>query len=224
MSDFLGNYCILPNRVDTFAVRANIPTFRSIPYPFALGQIQVNRYPYAMRFLIPLLIILLPGCVGLPGGGLGGYQVGSRSLFGPDIQTVYVPMVEADPTRRHLAERLTEAICKQLEERSPYKVVGRPSADSVLECRIVDKKQRVSLVDTHNDPRQKNGELSVEVRWRDRRSHDIQQFGPLSLNEGVTVTASDAMVAEFGHSLLTSEQKQIDRLANQIVGMMELPW
>ena len=110
-----------------------------------------------MRFLFPLLTLpmtLLPGCT-----GLGGYQVGSHSLFGPDIQTVYVPFVESDPTRRHLAERLTEAICKRIEERSPYKVVARPSADSVLECRIVDKKQRVALVDSYNDPRQKSGEL-----------------------------------------------------------------
>jgi len=164
-------------------------------------------------------MILLPGCIGL------GYQVGSRSLFGQDIQTVYVPMVEADPTRRHLAERLTEAICKRIEERSPYKVIGRPGADSILECRIITKNQRVSLVDDFNDPRQKSGELTLEVRWRDRRSQDIRQFDSLAWHDGAAqVTASDSMVAEVGHSLLTSEQKQIDRIAGQIVGMMELPW
>ena len=151
--------------------------------------------------------------------------MGSRSLFGPDIQTVYVPMVESDPTRRHLAERLTETICKQLEERSPYKVVGRSSADSILECRIIEKKQRVSLVNEYNDPLQKSGELSIEIRWRDRRSQDLRQFEPLDWNAGATqITASDSMVAEYGHSLLVSEQKQIERLADQIVGMMELPW
>jgi hypothetical protein len=134
-------------------------------------------------------------------------------------------MVEADPTRRHLAERLTEAICKRIEERSPYKVVGRPSADSVLECRIVTKNQRVSLVDPANDPRQKSGELTLEIRWRDRRSQDIRQFDSLVWNDAAThVTASDAMVAEFGHSLLTSEQEQIEQIAHQIVGMMESTW
>jgi hypothetical protein len=172
-----------------------------------------------MRLLFLLPVLLLPGCMGL------GYQVGSHSLFGQDIQTVYVPMVEADPTRRHLAERLTEAICKRIEERSPYKVIGRPSADSVLECRIIDKKQRVSLVDSFNDPRQKSGEITLEVRWRDHRSQDIRQFDSFSWNDGaVQMTASDSMVAEVGHSLLTSEQNQIERLADQIVGMMELPW
>jgi hypothetical protein len=172
-----------------------------------------------MRFLIFLPCLLLPGCIGL------GYQVGSRSLFGQDVQTVYVPMIEADPTRRHLAERLTETICKQIEERSPYKVVGHPDADSVLECRIVRKNQRVSIVNSFNDPRQKSGELTLEVRWRDRRSQDLRQFDLPVWNERTSrVTASDSMVVEFGHSLLTSEQNQIDRIASQIVGMMESPW
>ena len=172
-----------------------------------------------MRFLFLLPLLLLPGCIGL------GYQVGSQSLFGPDVRTVYVPMVEADPTRRHLAERLTEAIAKQIEARSPYKVVGRPNADSVLECRIIEKNQRVSLVNEFNDPRQKTGDLVLQVRWRDRRSQDLRQFDIPVWNEGATqVAANDAMVAEFGHSLLTSEQRQIDRVAAQIVGMMELPW
>jgi len=172
-----------------------------------------------MRLLFLLPLLLLPGCIGF------GYQVGSRSLFGQDVQTVHVPIVDADPTRRHLAERLTEAICKQIEERSPYKVVGRTGADSVLECRIIRKNQRVSLVDGQNDPRQKNGELVIEVRWRDRRSQDIRQFDIPAWGVGKTqITASDAMVAENGHSLLTSEQRQIDQIASQIVGMMESPW
>ena len=177
-----------------------------------------------MRFLFLLPILLLPGCAHL-GYQVGGYQVGSRALFGQDIRTVYVPIVEADPTRRHLAERLTEAICKRIEERSPYKVVGRPTADSVLEVRIVSKNQRVALVDSFNDPRQMSGDLTIDVRWRDRRDQDIRQFEPLAWHEGGTqITTSGVMVAEFGHSLLTSEQRQIDRIADQIVGMMELPW
>ena len=172
-----------------------------------------------MRVLLLLSLLLLSGCAGL------GYQVGSQSLFGQDVLTIYVPMVEADPTRRHLAERLTEAISKEIEARTPYKVVGRTSADSILECQIVNKSERVSLVDNSNDPRQKTGEVVIQVRWRDRRSQDLRQFDVPVWNErAAKITASDSMVAEFGHSLLTSEQNQIDRIASQIVGMMESPW
>jgi hypothetical protein len=173
-----------------------------------------------MRLLLFLLSVpLLVGCIGL------GYQAGSPFLFGQDVKTVYVPLFEADPTRRHLAERLTEAVCKRIEARSPYKVIGRPGADSVLEGRIVQKSQNVSLVDENNDPRQKSGTLTIEVKWRDRRSQDLRQFDLISWNDGAgQASATNYMVAEFGQSQLTSEQKQIDMLADQIVGMMETPW
>ena len=172
-----------------------------------------------MRLLFLLPVLLLPGCIGF------GYQVGSQSLFGQDVRTVYVPMVEADPTRRHLAERLTEAICKEIEARTPYKVVGRPSADSILECRIVQKRETVSLTNSSNDPRQKTGTLALQVQWRDRRSQELRQVDvPIWDERTARITASDSMVAEFGHSLLTSEQNQIDQIARQIVGMMESPW
>jgi len=177
-----------------------------------------------VRFLLLLPLLLLPlfvlaGCLGL------GYQVGAQSLFGQDVRTVYVPIVEADPTRRHLAERLTEAISKQIEARSPYKVVGRPTADSVLEVRIVEKRERVSLVNSFNDPRQITGDLVVQVRWRDRRDRDLREFDiPLWNERTARVSASDSMIPEFGHSVLISEQRQIDRIAAQIVGMMESPW
>jgi hypothetical protein len=175
-----------------------------------------------IRFLFAVLTLTsltLTGCLGL------GYQVGSKSLFGQDIKTVYVPIFEADPTRRDLAERLTEAVCKRIEERSPYKVIGRPSADSVLEGRIVQHQQGVALVDDFNDPRQKSRTISIEIKWKDRRSNDLRQFDLLSWNEGSgQATASAYMIAEFGQSQLTQEQQQIDKLADQIVGMMETPW
>ena len=64
--------------------------------------------------------------------GCAGYQLGSQSLYPPDIHTVYVPIIESDSFRRYLGERLTEAVCKEIDEKTPYKVVGDSSADSVL--------------------------------------------------------------------------------------------
>ena len=43
----------------------------------------------------------------------------------PDVSTVYVPMIESGSYRRDLGERLTEAVAKQIELKTPYKVVGR---------------------------------------------------------------------------------------------------
>src|SRR4051812_8178434 len=68
-------------------------------------------------------IVMLVGCI--------GYHVGTNSLYAADVATVYVPMIESDSYRRDLGERLTEAIVKEIELKTPYKVVSTPDADSI---------------------------------------------------------------------------------------------
>ena len=77
-------------------------------------------------FLLPLLFC-----------GCAGYQIGNQSLYPLEIHTVYVPMFQSNSFRRNLGERLTEAVVKEIEKRTPYKVVSDPNADSVLTGRIV---------------------------------------------------------------------------------------
>ncbi len=167
------------------------------------------------------LTLPLSGCLGL------GYHVGSKTLFGQDVQTVYVPIFSTDDSsRRDVAERLTEAVCKRIEARSSYKVVGRPSADSTLEGKIVSRRQSVTLTDSAwGDARQKTGTMAVEVKWTDRRSRDLTHSETIPWNDGSgNISSSGIMVAELGHSELTMEQTMIDKIADQIVGMMEVPW
>src|SRR5688500_10305880 len=71
--------------------------------------------------------------------GCAGYQVGQRSLYRPDIRTVYVPVVQSNSFRRYLGERLTEAIVKEIELKTPYKVVDSDAADSVLTVKLVSE-------------------------------------------------------------------------------------
>src|SRR5262245_15718707 len=89
------------------------------------------RTPHSALCLIIVAISMasLTGCA--------GYQIGRRSLYRPDVRTVHVPMIQSDSYRRYLGERLTEAIVKEIELRTPYKVVDAGSADSVLSVRLV---------------------------------------------------------------------------------------
>ncbi len=174
----------------------------------------------------PLLAATLLGLIFCSAGCFGlGYQIGAKSLFGQDIKTVYVPIFESDVEQRDLAERLTEAVCKRIEARSPYKVIGRPTADSVLEGRIKQQTQAITIINNYDDPRQKTRGLSVELRWKDRRDRDLRQFDSLAWHHGVADVSSTAyMVAEYGQSEATTDQQQIDVIADKIVGMMETPW
>ncbi|MDR2116852.1 MAG: LPS assembly lipoprotein LptE [Planctomycetaceae bacterium] len=172
-----------------------------------------------LYFCILFPCLFLAGCIGL------GYQVGAKTLFGQDIQTVYVPIFQSDSFNRDLAERLTEAVCKRIESRSSYKVVSRPTADSILEGQIVAQSKGVTIVNNYSDPREIQGMLNIQIKWRDRRNNDLRQFDAIPWHDGSgRASATGYLVPEYGQSELTMEQQQIDNIADQIVGMMEIPW
>ena len=177
----------------------------------------IHHSSFAIRFAFFAALMLLPGCA--------GYQLGQRSLYRPDIRTVHVPVVQSDSYRRYLGERLTEAVVKQIELKTPYKVVGWDAADSVLSMRLVSDSKRVLFESAFDEPRDIETDFFVQVNWVDRRgdlmiTQDNVPPAPLLLNIGQTAT----FVPEAGQSLATAQQEAIERLAEQVVGQMELAW
>ena len=171
---------------------------------------------FALIFLSSIFL-LFPGCA--------GYQLGSRSLYRPDIRTIHVPIVESDSFRRNLGERLTEQLVKEIELKTQYKVVGAAEADSILTARIVSDSKKILSENRFDEPRDIEADFFVQVSWVDRRgdlimSHNDVPADPLLLN----VSQSANFVPEGGQSLATAQQEAIQRLAKQIVGQMELAW
>jgi hypothetical protein len=167
-------------------------------------------------FLI-LLLSIVPGCA--------GYQLGQRSLFRPDIRTVHVPVVQSESFRHYLGERLTEAVVKQVELRTPYKVVDSVSADSVLNIRLVSESKRIVANNRFSEPRDIETDFFIQTSWIDRRgdlimSHEDVPAAPLLVNIGQQAN----FVPEGGQSLTTAQQEVVEKLAAQIVGQMELAW
>ena len=156
--------------------------------------------------------------------GCAGYQVGADSLYPPDIRTVYVPVFESASFRRHLGERLTEAVIKEIQLKTPYKVVGSPDADSVLSGMITSESKRLVVENPFDEPRQSEVLLSVQVSWVDRRG-GMLQHGAVPVPPAVaTIDQSAKLTPEVGQSVATAHQEAIERLAEQIVGLMENPW
>lgn len=168
-------------------------------------------------------LCLLGICLSI--AGCGPYHLGNRSLYAPDVQTVYVPMFESASFRRHLAERLTEAVIKELELKTPYKAVQTPDADAVLSGRIRGESKRI-LVETPTDEgRELQVELVCEVSFFDRRGQRLATLEPIPLPpELAQITQTASLVPEVGHSLATAQQAAIARLAEQIVAQLEVPW
>src|SRR6476659_2931502 len=185
------------------------------------SQLQNARRRYRicnLQFsLCILLLLVFSGCI--------GYHVGTASLYAPDVATVYVPMIESDSYRRDLGERLTEAVIKEIELKTPYKVVSTPNADSILTARLQQDTRKRIVQNAFSDPRVSETELRAEVNWLNRRWLPIVPAQAIPIPaELVAFSQSSNLIPEAGQSVATSQQQAIQRLAQQIVGTMEAPW
>lgn len=167
------------------------------------------------------VIVMLPPLL----AGCASYQVGSESLYAPDVATVYVPMIESDSFRRDLGERLTEAVIKEIELKTPYKVVGTPDADSILSVKLLGDSRTLLAENSFDDPRLSESAVYSQVSWLNRRRLPMAPPQTIALPpELVDISSSALMVPEAGQSVASSQQQAIERLAQQIVGTMESPW
>ena len=177
----------------------------------------MNTAARAIAFISLLVLLAVAGCA--------GYQIGHQSLYRPYIRTVHVPVFESESLRRNLGERLTEAVVKEIESRTPYKVVHTPDADSTLQGRILRDTKRVTGQNRNSDARLIETQWVVDVRWVNRRGEMLMQQAGLPVPLTALPDArQDTFVPEGGQSLATAQQQVIQRLARDIVGHMEVWW
>jgi len=182
----------------------------------------------APRRLILLLVPLALAAIAMT-AGCASYRFGNNTLYASNVRTVYVPMIQSDSFRTtpaiDMGERLTEAVCKEIEKRTPFKVVGSEAgADSVLTARIVADTKRMVVESPTDQSRFVEMNYQTLVTWADRGGTVIAS-GEVPLPAAtVDVGQSAALVPEFGRSVVTTQQEAIIKLAQQIVGLMEEPW
>ena len=142
----------------------------------------------------------------------------SRSLFDESIKSVQVKIFSTKEFRRGLEFDLTEALVKQIEASTPYKVLKGPQADTVLEGQLVNVRQTV-LADQHDSdlPTEKQQQLIVTFTWKDRRSGRM-------LAEGKNVRVVAEYAPPAGETFFTGQQELMDKMGRKIVSQMRQPW
>jgi hypothetical protein len=161
----------------------------------------------AQRLVLPLLLAV---------AGCAQYQFGVGSLYPASVRTVGVQMFDSLSYRRHLGERLTEAVVKEIERRTPYKVVDADRADALLTGIIIRDEKDVIVENLFDEPREGRITLGVRVTWAGRQM--TLPMSPVSSE----VNAEGLFVPEVGHSIATAQQQAIERLAEEIVNLMEI--
>ncbi|QDS97855.1 LPS assembly lipoprotein LptE [Adhaeretor mobilis] len=157
--------------------------------------------------------------------GCASYRIGNETLYAPDIVTVYVPMIQSDSFRRDLGERLTEAVVKEIELKTPFKVVGTPDADSVLSIHLARDTNRVTIENPNDDPRSIELNLAAQVTWLNRRRVPLQPISAVPLPpELLPISQTGTLITAVGQSVASAQQLAIQRLAERIVATMEESW
>jgi len=151
------------------------------------------------------------------------YNVGNG--YPAEIRSVYVPIFKNETYRRGIEFQLTEAVHKQIQQRTPFRLVHEPLADTRLTGCIRDVRKRVLGETKFDDPRELELTLVVDIVWEDVRNGGVLYEGTMSLGPAEAHLVSQAQLApEVGQSLATAYQTAIDRLSRQIVDKMEAPW
>jgi hypothetical protein len=191
----------------------------AVPPLVAISEVKSLCDLRALRVLRGSLFALLLLC------GCAGYQIGNQSLYPPEVHSVYVPVFRSNSFRRNLGERLTEAVVKEIQRVTPYKLTDEAHADTVLSGAIVQETKTVLIPDLSGDAREVQTAISVQVSWVDRKNIPLREVKNIPLPPEIAdVSGTGNLVPEVGQSVATAQQEAICRVAQQIVGLMEKPW
>jgi hypothetical protein len=225
-----------------------------------------------------LALFAVAGCaLGLPscesGGNFTLFGYSTAPNYDLRIHTVRVPIFENRTYRQRVEFDLTQAVVREIEQKTPYKVVsGNAPADTELRGTIISLNHNVLNRNQLNEIREVETVLTVEVIWRDLRTGEVLSkpsrrpgeppppeppptplliapdsgrigapTAPQGTLEGPSapppavppdprvvppalVRSVAGFIPEVGESPTTAYQKNVDRLAVEIVSLMEKPW
>jgi hypothetical protein len=158
------------------------------------------------------LAMFTPGCNGI------GYSI--RPPYNHEIKSVYVPVFKSITFRRDVNIMLTDLVIKEIERRTPYKVIQDPDeADSMLEGTVNFAEKNVVVENPYNLPRQLTATLIVYATWTDNHR---DKKDPIPQPAAISETFN--FYPEIGETSEAAFYRCCEKLAVQIVNMMEEQW
>jgi hypothetical protein len=179
--------------------------------------------------------MLLAGCASDGHIDFLGYT--TRPTYDRSIRTVYVPIFGNKSMVRGIEFEITKAVIREIEWKTPYKVVSdRSCADTELIGAVVGLRKNVINQNQLGETREAEIGFTVEVTWKDLRSGnvlsvpngvirpDLTKIDPLKTDTKpppVLITPVGTYIPELGGSNASAQAQAIRQLAEQVVHMME---
>ncbi len=143
-----------------------------------------------------------------------------QGLYDANVRTVSVPIFKNKTFHRDMEMRLTEALKKRIESRTPYKVTGSGSADTILTGTIVAIHTN-SLSRDFDTGLVQEGQVTVtvDIEWKDLRDGKI-----LRKRRSVTGTGKYVPKRGVGEPVEVAYHQAIEELSWQILAVMRRDW
>ncbi len=178
------------------------------------SQLATRNFGFFMAILL-----FLSGCEGYQqsgAGSRGGYKW--SSLYRQDIKTIAVPIFTNIDFSRGDELALTKAVVMQIEQRTPYKVVDRDKADTIIEGQVTNVKRQTLSSDRQSAlPQEQLYGIKVDFTWKDLRTGKI-------LVERRGFEQNAAYYPTLGESRSQGQLNTAEQLAIAIVQELEADW
>jgi hypothetical protein len=147
----------------------------------------------------------------------GSYQW--KSLYRGDVHTVAVPIFTNKTFYRGVEFGLTKAIINQIEGQSPYKVVSKEEADTILIGSIENVHVRTLSLDAMGRviPQEQLLVLNVNFTWKDLRTGKI-------LCDRRAYEQTAPYYPTLGETQFLAQQQSVEALALAIVHELQADW
>jgi hypothetical protein len=162
-----------------------------------------------------LALMAMSGCASDP---TQGYAFDSP--YDQNVRTIAVDVFDNDTYERGVEFELTDALIKEIEARTPYKVTSASRADTILTGRIrriertqLSKSQLTGLSE------EVTVSVTIDVHWRDLRTGQ-----PLLALESFTGHGLFVPSRPTGEPIELGEFAAVQALARDVVGEMRADW
>jgi len=157
----------------------------------------------------------LASCSSDPGQGYS-----FNSSFSEQIRTVHVP-VFANPTfHRGLEVELTDAIIKEIQTSTPWKVADSSVAETTLSGTITDAQLRKLSTNRDSGLSQELAVvITVDFDWR-----DVRTGKPIASRRAFSASETFVPTKPIGERLEVGEHAAVQQLARDIVSELRSNW
>jgi len=141
-----------------------------------------------------------------------------RSLYRQDVQSIAVEIFTSKDFHQGVEFKLTRAVAQQVEASTPYKVLPRDRADTILEGELTSVHIDPISVDRHTSiPQEQLVTLRVNFIWKDLRTGRI-----LAQRKGFEQATT--YYPTLGEGEFVATQQAVERLALGIVQELQADW